>query len=216
MSTTILQKSPWITFDTIKPFLPDKPIILEAGAHSGKDTIRMKKFWPHSTIHVFEPIPSLFAQLQKRTQEYSEIFCYNTALANQVGTATMYLSSGRTDACSSLLPPQGLLQERPDIVFEQTITVPTTTIDTWAQENNIDHIDFMWLDLQGTELSVLQGAPHILTTVRAIHTEINETERYTGNVLYTELQAFLEQHGFRAHLKAIHKYGWGNALFVKE
>ena len=44
-------------------FLPENPVILEAGAHKGKDTVEMAKLWPAGTIHAFEPVPSLFKKL---------------------------------------------------------------------------------------------------------------------------------------------------------
>ena len=43
----------------IKLFAPDNPIVVEAGAHVGSDTIEMSKLWPGGTIHAFEPIPHL-------------------------------------------------------------------------------------------------------------------------------------------------------------
>jgi len=43
-----------------RAFLPEKPVILEAGAHKGKDTVELAKIWPKGTIHAFEPVPTLF------------------------------------------------------------------------------------------------------------------------------------------------------------
>jgi 2-O-methyltransferase len=216
MNKTIEQATPWINLEIISPFLPHNPVIVEAGAHIGKDTLKLKRFWPASTIYAFEPIPHLYEQLVQRTNKIADIFCYNAALSDYVGTAQMYVSSGRTDACSSLLPPtRQLIEGRPDIIFTKTITVPTTTLDYWAKQHHINSIDFVWLDLQGAELKALQAAPRLLATIKALHIEINEVERYKGGVLYDELKHFLEIHGFYAYIKALHTYKWGNALFVR-
>ena len=213
---TVEQKHPWIALDEIAPFLPKNPVIVEAGAHTGKDTLRLKKYWPESTIHTFEPIPELYEQLVEKTKDVSNVFCYQQALSDETGTSQMHISTGRTSACSSLLPPHSsLTQERPDIIFQNTISVHTTTLHAWAEKQNITHIDFLWLDLQGAELQALQGATQLLTTVKAIHSEINEAERYIGGTLYSELKNFLETHRFYVHIKGLYAYKWGNALFVR-
>ena len=117
---------------------------------------------------------------------------------------------------AQLLPPHARLTEgRSDITFSEIITVPTITLDAWSKQQAISQIDLLWLDLQGAELFALQGAVQLLTSVKAIHTEINEAERYIGGVLYDELKLFLEMHDFYPHIKAIHKHSWGNALFVR-
>jgi len=213
---TIEQTSPWISLDTIAQYLPKNPVIIEAGAHNGKGTLRLKLQWPESTIYAFEPIPFLYEQLTQRTKKKFGIFCHQSALSHVEETTKMYVSSGKTDACSSLLPPHSSLTEgRPNITFNENITVHTTTLDIWAKKHVINHVDFLWLDLQGAELQALQGATQLLTTVNVIHTEINETERYVGGVLYNELKSFLKSHGFYPRIKALHKYMWGNALFVR-
>jgi hypothetical protein len=58
-----------ISKEYIARFLPPNPIIVEAGAHSGKDTLSMCMLWPSGTIYAFEPIPAIFEQLVERTKE---------------------------------------------------------------------------------------------------------------------------------------------------
>jgi hypothetical protein len=35
-------------------------------------------------------------------------------------------------------------------------------LDDWLRESEIDHVDFMKLDVEGAEWAVLKGAPHLL------------------------------------------------------
>ena len=44
----------------IAQFLPENPVILEAGAHVGTDTVEMVNLWPKCTVYAFEPVPELF------------------------------------------------------------------------------------------------------------------------------------------------------------
>jgi len=45
--------------DIVAPYLPANPVIIEAGAFNGSDTIKLAKKWPQATIHAFEPVPAI-------------------------------------------------------------------------------------------------------------------------------------------------------------
>ncbi len=198
----------------IAQFLPSNPIILEAGAHIGRDTIKMAKEWPHATIHAFEPVPHLFEELKKNTTTVSNVHCYNVALSNQSGSATFYQSGGRSTATSSLLAPKEYLKEHPTTTFEKII-VPTITLDDWAKCNRIIQVDFMWLDMQGAELLALQAGIDLLKTVKAIYCEVSFQERYENNPLAHTIKAWLAQQGFMSIKEDIQNKPWGNVLFIK-
>jgi FkbM family methyltransferase len=204
----------YITKEFIAQFLPEDPITLEAGAHKGKDTLAMHAQWPKSMIHTFEPVPHLYEKLKEKVSDIPSIHCYQLALNYQIGTATLYESIGKIDAASSLLAPHDYFNEKP-IQFIQ-IEVPTITIDAWTHENDIKKIDFMWLDLQGAELSVLKAAGNILKTVKVIHTEANLIERYKNSPLYPELKDWLESQGFEVIAESFYKGSWGNILLIKK
>ena len=197
----------------IAQFLPNNPVIVEAGAHIGRDTKKMIKVWPHAIIHVFEPVQELFTELQKNVAEFPSIHCHPYALSNKNGTASFHISSGRSTATSSLLQPKEYLQEHPTTQFEVR-TIPTITLDTWAQQHAISRVDFLWLDMQGGELLALQGASQLLKTVTAIYTEVNIVERYKHNPTYEEIKQFLLPFGFQVTKEAFSKT-WGNVLFVR-
>ena len=116
-------------------FLPKSPTALDAGAHNGGDTVQMSLLWPGATIHAFEPVPAVYRQLEANTKSLANVRRYPCALAGGAGTVTMHVSSGGTDASSSLLAPKEHLAVNPHVVFEDVITVATTTLDLWAAEN---------------------------------------------------------------------------------
>jgi FkbM family methyltransferase len=204
-----------ITKEYIKPYLPADPVILEAGAHIGRDTMKMATLWPSGTIYAFEPVPELYAQLLERTKERSNVICDSRALSNENGTATFFVSSGATTAASSLLEPHEYRIQRPEVQFHPT-TVTTITLDSWAAENGVKNIDFMWLDMQGSELNVLKAASTMLPTVQAILIEVNLTERFKGNPSYEEVKAWLEAHGFTLAAQDAPKHNKINLFFIRE
>jgi FkbM family methyltransferase len=200
----------------IKKFLPRNPIVVEAGAHIGSDTVEMAKLLPKGTIHAFEPVPSLYEQLEQNTYKLNNVRRYRLGLADYVGTANLFLSSGTSDASSSLLFPKEHLIEHPEVFFQEQINISVTTLDHWAHELGIQKVDLLWLDLQGYEFAVLKASPILLATVRVIYTEVNLKELYEGCPLYPEFRQWLKTQGFRIERQELAWEDAGNVLFVRE
>ncbi|HMK24625.1 MAG TPA: FkbM family methyltransferase [Chitinophagaceae bacterium] len=200
----------------IKKFLPARPVIIDAGAHTGGDSIEMCRLYPSSFVHCFEPIPSIFKMLKHNTRKYKRISCHEIALSNTNGEQVMNVSSGASDGSSSFLKPMEHLVDHPDVYFKEEIKVKTIKLDDWAAQNNIDKIDFLWLDMQGFEMEVLKASSVILPKVKAIHMEVSTRPTYKGVPLYTEVKEWMQVKGFRVEVEAIPK-GWdmGNVLFVR-
>ncbi len=196
-------------------FLPKRAVVIEAGAHNGSETVQMSRLWPDGTVYAFEPVPAVFRQLQANAGHLPNVHCHQVALAGENAELTMHVSSGGTDASSSLLAPKEHLEINPHIVFQEQITVPALTLDTWAAQNGCSGIDFLWLDMQGGELTALQAAPRLLATVQAIHLEVATLEVYENNPLYPEVRAWLEAQGFVLNVEEIAHASGGNAFFVR-
>lgn len=203
-----------ISKESIARYLPKNPVIVEAGAHIGRDTIKMHKAWPTSTIHAFEPVPELYSYLIDNTAPYPKIFCYPLALSNVTGESTFFVSSGRSTATSSFFEAGRYQEQFPDTLFSPSL-VQTITLDEWTQLHSIMHVDALWLDMQGAELQALQGALKMLSNISVIHTEVNLTERYKGIPLYPEIKQWLLDQGFTIAHETFPHPEWGNILFVR-
>ena len=205
-----------IAKSVIAQYVPPNPIIMEAGAHIGLDTEELARYFPGGKIYAFEPVPDLFLQLSERTRAYKNVNCFPVALSAQAGEAVMYVSSGISDGSSSLLPPKGHLIDHPDVIFNETIHVPCMTIDDWAQANNIEKVDLLWLDMQGHELNALKSGLKVLENVQTIYTEVNLKEVYEGAPLYDELREWLNTRNFEVAVEDIPWEDGGNVLFVRK
>jgi FkbM family methyltransferase len=204
-------------------YLPKNSTIIEAGAFNGHDTLKMKKMWPQANIHTFEPVPQLFSDLQKNTSNYRNIYCYNYALSNKNSVARFYVSEkpttpGIPSQAGSLRAPKKRLHYS-SIQFPYTITVPTITLDFWAEQQQINHVDFLWLDAQGHELTILQAGKILLQKISVIFTEVGFFENYVKQPSYTELKSWLEQEGFiliGRDFENMKQWFFGNLLFVRK
>lgn len=208
-----------ISYEMIRKYLPESPVILEAGAHNGFNSVEMASAWPSATVHAFEPVPAAFDELSARAKAFPDrILCYPVGLGPKAGEMVLNLSGdGSAGSCqsSSLLPPTSQnTQEYSFLSFEKTITVEVTTIDHWASANHVNRLDFLWLDMQGYELECLKGAKKMLPLVRAIHIEVSNIQLYKGAPLYPEVKSWLAQHNFKPVYEAVFRVG-GNVLFAK-
>jgi FkbM family methyltransferase len=197
--------------------LPENPVIIDCGAHVGADSVELARIFPKGVVHSFEPVPEIFGYLKNSARKYSNIVCYQLALSNQDGTAKMHVSSGSSNASSSLLKPTGHIENHPDVYFDNTIDAQTLTLDSWAVKNNVSRVDFLWLDMQGFELHMLKASNVILPKVKAIYTEVSVKETYENAVLYSEFKEWLTGQGFKVAIEAIPEgTDMGNVLFVKQ
>jgi len=60
------------------------------------------------------------------------------------------------------------------------VEVQCWRLDDFCAKNNIDHIDFLWMDVQGGERLVFDGGPVMLPKTKLIWTE------YDGGTLYKD------------------------------
>lgn len=180
----------------VRKYLPKSPIILEAGAHMGFDTLGLANIWPNSMIHAFEPIPNLYKDLRERVKDKRNVKTYNIALGEKSSPVEMYVSSGGSSASSSVLKPTKHIEMFPNVAFESKIVVSMKTLNEWAEEQNVSKIDLMWLDMQGYEVNALKGADSLIRGVSVIYTELCQTELYEGLSIRGNYEPFLKDLGF--------------------
>lgn len=194
------------------------PVILEIGAHYGEDTIDMKGVFNYPTIHCFEPDPRNVKIIEKyllmTTDRGSKIYLNNVAASNSNGEADFYLSyrplNGEipekyrwidsedyiglkiNDSGSSSLK-YGPNNEH--VRSAEKIKVKTVRLDDWIVTTNIDHIDFIWMDVQGAEGDVIDGGVNVFKMSDFVWTEYGEMT-YEGALSKRATMRKFEDMGF--------------------
>jgi FkbM family methyltransferase len=208
--------------DLLAQFLPSNPTIVEAGAFNGADTKKMALKWPQGKVYAFEPVPEIYERLLHNTDKLTNVYCYPYALNNKNNTELFYVSEnpknpGIASQAGSLHKPKKRLQASP-LIFPRTITVDTITLPTWAKQNNINHIDLLWLDTQGHELIILQAAQSLLDNINLILAEVSFIESYDNQPALNELIAWMQHQGFdhiASDFESTTKNFFGNVLFAQ-
>lgn len=199
----------------VKKIIPEDPVIVEAGGHHGEDTCRMKSVWPESTIYTFEPNPNSFEILRKRITGLSQVVCFPLGLYDISGTHVFYkcnLDDGASSFLESTEKRKSFYRDQPPI------EINCVALDDWAEENNVEYVDFIWLDVEGVELNVFKGAREILKNLKAVYLEVNFQEFRKEMVQYKDVKDLLEKSGFcQIYITpGISLDIQANALFVKK
>jgi hypothetical protein len=94
----------------VTPFLPSHPNVLEAGAHSGEDTVLMADVWKNGHVFAFEPVQKFFDHLKKRVENHqcTNISAFPIGLFSTSGNQPFYYSQ-TCGGASSFLPDNGLV-----------------------------------------------------------------------------------------------------------
>jgi FkbM family methyltransferase len=176
----------------------------------------MLKIWPHATIHSFEPVPKIYKKLLDNTKGRKNIFTYPYALGSESGVSDIFISSGGSDASSSLLQPKEHKIDYPDVHFLESNQIKIITLDQWASDNQIPRVDFAWLDMQGYELSALKSGQTVLKKMQAVYTEVFLKELYKDAPLYAEIKLWFESQGFKVEIEEMASDSVGNVLFIRK
>lgn len=195
--------------------LPKNSTILEAGVCEGLDTNFFAKTFPDGKIYGFEPIPELFNQALSLNENYNNVYLNQIALGEKTETKSIFVSDrfGKTWGSSSLLKPKEHLNIHKEITFNSEIKVKIFNLDEWCEVNDIDHINLLWLDLQGIEPIVIKSSPEIILKTSYIYTEVSTIETYENVVIYDELKKYMNSIGFEVVFEEILWNDGGNVLF---
>jgi FkbM family methyltransferase len=195
--------------------LKDDCIVIEAGTAGGSDTLFFSNYFINGKIYGFEPIPHLFNDTLKNTSGKLNVEIYNLALSNKTEKSKIYFSDrfGHVAVSSSLLKPKDHLQVHPEISFKEEIDIECINLDDFYESNNLNIIDFMWLDMQGLEPIVLKSSPNCLRNTKFIYSEVSLIETYEGVMLYPEFKEFMIKNNFEIVFEDLPWVDMGNVLF---
>jgi FkbM family methyltransferase len=158
------------------------PVIFELGMCDGYHT-NMLLSWCQSApcFHGFEPDPRNISKiiavgLPTRMNFHPE------AVGHITGKTPFHLSTCEPNGAvgqssiSDFTPV--LTQSWPWLKHLSDVEVQCWRLDDFCAQHGLDHIDFIWMDVQGAERLVFDGAPNMLPKTRLIWTEYDSGTLY--------------------------------------
>jgi FkbM family methyltransferase len=169
--------------------------VVDIGAHHGLYTLLASKCvgWQGRVIAV-EPSPRECARLEKhlRLNRCSNVELVPCAAGEDPGETDLFLVDGLNDWCNSLRPPA---TEEPT----KTVRVRVRRLDEILFERRVSKVDFVKLDVEGAELSVLYGGMRLLQREPrpAILAEVQDIRTAARGYAAREIIQFLVRMDFR-------------------
>jgi FkbM family methyltransferase len=143
----------------VERFLRPGMTVLDIGAHHGYYTLlASRKVGPRGFVLAIEPSPRERKRLRLhlRINRCKNVHVESRALGEAAGSAEFYLIRGTETGCNSLRAPN-VPQDT------ERVSVSVECLDGVLQDHRIECVDFIKLDVEGAELSVLRGARQLLS-----------------------------------------------------
>jgi FkbM family methyltransferase len=209
----------------INTFLTDRlsrktnPVLFDVGANIGKYTESLFKSFPHAKIYAFEPNPNSFALVQKNLNKLStdNIQLFSLGLSSSEEPKIMTSYENNTSSSHTSLHSE-VFTEFHHSHNNVQITARFTTLDSFCEQQKINHIDLLKIDTEGHELEVLRGAKEMILSkkIDCIQFEFGECHVYSRVFLRDFYNALPNYTMFRLlpkHLKPLGEHSPHHEIF---
>jgi len=171
------------------------PVIIDIGANVGFFSLATFSRFPGAELYSFEPHPYCF----KVMSDYKNAFGkYNwninqKAVSDQNGELTL-----NTSTVSGFTTKASVYEN--DVEKAEEFVAQAIKFDTFLSENNITHIDFMKLDCEGAEFSILYGLTNdVFEMVDSFSIEAHKGEKENQNI--NALNEFIQTRGYSTKIQ---------------
>lgn len=180
--------------------LPPRPWIVDAGANIGIASTWFLLLHPDARIIAVEPVSENLALLRANLGADAGVTVVKAALGEREGMVAMVMADS---------PAEHVMAARgPDEAGEP---VSCRRLDALMAEHRMPRIDLLKLDVEGSELAVLQGLGARIGDVGAIVAEVHERLVDSGAFYH-----FLEQSGFEVVRKEHYREGEEHGVHTME
>jgi FkbM family methyltransferase len=172
-----------------------KAVVFDVGANVGRWSELLLQEIPGACVYMFEPSPGCQSRI-KGNPALSGVKLIPAAVGDEPSTAVLHFSS-ETDGSASL-------HERGDTFFKgleySKLHVDVVTLDDVIEREGLEFVDFIKIDVEGHELSVMRGAQRALKNRRvgALAFEFG-TGNINSKTFFRQFWDVLTAGGFRIH-----------------
>ena len=173
--TAILQSNPGLT-------------VFELGACNGYHTAHLAALCTGDyRYYMFEPDERNAPLCRAVASTNPRIAFVPAAVGNVTGTVDFYLAhpdQNNAIGSSSISPFKDQTKAFPWCTVDGVAKVTSWRLDDFCGPVKVDHIDFIWMDVQGAERLVFEGAREMLAKTRYIFTEFEGTRKDNEGTCY--------------------------------
>jgi FkbM family methyltransferase len=169
--------------------------IIDVGAHTGQFALFAWRRYPGSKLYCFEPLPRARDTLRKVLSEHPNLEIFASA-AGAASERRQFHVAGRDDS-SSLLGITGRCSDAfPGTEEIKTIPVECQRLDETLDRSDLRRPCLLKIDVQGSELEVIEGGEGLLESVDDLLVELSYVELYEQQPLASDVITHLGARGF--------------------
>ena len=172
----------------------DAPVIFDCGAHIGLATLALKQRYPKAHLTAFEADPAISDVLRFNLNSFGLSDVVVRQQAVWVHDKGVIFEASHDDS--------GKVQGTNAIPGTTTTAVPSVRLRALLEQA---HVDFVKLDIEGAEFSVIPDCFDVLRKARCylVEAHVFDYPQRLGNLL-----SIFEGHGFRYVLGDLHQATW--------
>ncbi len=173
--------------------------ILDIGANIGQYGLEMRKLGYRGNIISFEPLSSVFKELEKNLKNDANWHAQNLALGDKNETTEINISN--TTASSSLLDMlPNHTNAAPETKYIKKEKIRVVTLDSiFSKICKPEDKVFLKIDVQGFEENMLRGAKESIKHVSGIQIELSIVPLYSNELLFDVMISYLNKLGFKLY-----------------
>ena len=174
--------------------------LIHVGANFGGERFLYDEF--NLNVLWVEPIESVFAELQENLKLFPRQQAIRALVTSKDGDQVSFNISNNAGLSSSIFSIAEHADIWPTVQMAESVSMTTTSLDSIVKNSGRSNWDALVMDVQGAELSVLQGGEASLSEFRYILAEAADFNAYDGGCVLRDLVEFLEPRGFRLKCKS--------------
>lgn len=169
------------TFEIFDYFTESNQNVIDLGCWNGITTLYLA--YKSNIVYAFDPDTICFSELIKNIELNKEvkekIIPFKKAISNVNGITNLYAREKYGESSSSIL------ERRRDLLSLNQIE--TITLDTFIQKYNIQHINFIKMDIEGSEFLILPSMYSALSKLNYPTLYISFHYNYLNENLYAKI-----------------------------
>jgi FkbM family methyltransferase len=149
------------------PFVDDVRVVFDVGANCGAASVHFGRHHPAAAVHAFEPGREARAYLERNVASLPNVSVHPIGLYSVDRQARLYRGDDDLGKASVIRRPVNLDESEP---------VELRAGGAWAADQGIERIDILKVDVEGSEVEVLQGLAGLLPTVKVLFVEYDSRQ----------------------------------------
>lgn len=190
------------SIDKLAKTLPARPVVIDIGANAGYFNIILFSKIKDAAVYAYEPILSNYELFKKN-------IAINPALQNKIVLFNKAVTGTPQDAVELFMETASdnsviaSVYADFDTQNKHTVKVPAISLQQIITENNLQHIDLIKVDCEGSEYPIIYETPDEIwekVTMLTIEVHNLDDEKRNADSLYK----FLQQKGYTATIEPAH------------